>query len=347
MKDLPRLEQTSFNGDEFPSEVLDWIGHKNLWNIWVPKSFRGLEMLLPDGLKMLQSLAKFNGSLGWTVTLCSGANFFVGNLKNDVAEQIFNKSRDSICFGGSGGATGTAQINGDNYVLNGTWRYATGAPYLTHFTLNAKIQKDGVDIVQEDGSPLIRSFIVDKQAVEIVKDWNTMGLRATATHSFRVNSKQVDGKYSFKYDELHLPQPIFKIPFVIFADLTLWVNYIGMAEHFLEESQKIIAPNHLLHGLQQAILIANKTCHEHATHIQNMIMNFKKVPEAYSREIHQKATDSVQLLYDKLIKVYPILGIRACTVGHPLNQIFSDFFTATQHHNFSPLSTVNNKYVIP
>ncbi|USD24449.1 acyl-CoA dehydrogenase [Flagellimonas marinaquae] len=335
--DLQELEEMHCFGDELSPHVLEWIGKNNLWNIWVPKSFGGLEMSLPNGLKMLQSLARANGSLGWTVTLCSGANFFIGNLNHDVAETIFNKSTTPICFGGSGGATGTAQINGNNYVLNGTWKYATGAPYLTHFTLNAKVQKEGKDVLCKDGAPIIRSFLLNRQDVAIIKDWNTIGLRATATHSFSVDSILIDEKYSFTYDRLRLPHSIFRTPFTVFADLTLWVNYIGMAEHFLSESLKSNVPNHLLDEFQQIILKSNRICHRYAVKVHKMVTNSDKITEPFALGLHQEATELVQRLSDKFIKAYTTLGIRACSIGHPLNHIFNDFYTATQHHNFSLL----------
>ena len=76
----------------FRKEVLQWIEEENLWNIWVPKAFGGLECSLSDGLKTLQALARLDGSLGWTVTLCSGANFFIGNLRPEVAREVFAHS---------------------------------------------------------------------------------------------------------------------------------------------------------------------------------------------------------------------------------------------------------------
>src|SRR5690606_32069296 len=132
--------------NEFSPETLQWIADRNLWNLWVPKAYNGLESSLTQGLKELQSLAKIDGSLGWTITLCSGANYFIGNLQPDTANQIFLNSKKTVCFGGSGGVFGIAEQQGDHYIISGEWHYATGAPYLSHFTLNAKILSDGKQI---------------------------------------------------------------------------------------------------------------------------------------------------------------------------------------------------------
>ncbi|MHA7830197.1 MAG: acyl-CoA dehydrogenase family protein [Flagellimonas sp.] len=341
MKHLHRIGELCFGKKILPKAVLKWIAKENLWNLWVPKSHGGLEASLTEGLETLRSLAKLDGSLGWTVTLCSGANFFIGNLQKEVADKLFNGNNGPV-FGGSGGVFGTADKVDDGYVINGRWKYTTGAPYITHFTLNAKIREDGRDVLKDDGGPLVRSFLLESEQVGIIHDWNTMGLQATATESFEVNDQWVDKAYSFVYDEFYLPDPIFKVPFRVFADLTLWVNYIGMAERFLKEAETIMADKGILDDLKKVIVDAVGKCMGHGERIQDMVLKEQDIPESYGEKIHQTASDSVRCLSDKIIQVFPVLGIRASAKDHPLNQVFRDFFTATQHHIFSPLGRRNH-----
>lgn len=340
MKHTHKIGELCFGKETLPKEVLQWIAQENLWNLWVPKSHGGREASLTEGLETLRSLAKLDGSLGWTVTLCSGANFFVGNLQKSMADELFTEKNRPV-FGGSGGVFGTADKVGDGYVINGTWKYATGAPYLTHFTLNAKIRENGHHVLKDDGSPLVRSFLLKSEQVEIIHDWNTMGLQATATDSFKVNDQWVDAKYSFIYDEFYLPQPIFKVPFAVFADLTLWVNYIGMAERFLEEAGLITNDKRILNALQKVICDAVRECMGNGEQLQRMIAEAENIPESYDEKTHRTALDSVRSLTTEIIQLFPILGIRASTMGHPLNLVFRDYFTATQHHIFSPLGRRN------
>src|SRR5690606_17956853 len=104
---------------------------------------------------------------------------------------IFLNPKQPVCFGGSGGLFGVAEKKGNSYNLKGTWRYGTGAPYLTHFTLNAKITENGKELLNIDGTPKFRSFVVPAEKVRIIDDWHTMGLKATATCSFEVDNVTV------------------------------------------------------------------------------------------------------------------------------------------------------------
>lgn len=315
----------------FRQEVLNWIAHENLWNIWVPKAFGGHESSLTEGLKILQELARLDGSLGWTVTLCSGANFFIGNLHSEVAQEIFAKP---AVLGGSGGMFGTAEKEGSTYRLNGIWRYATGAPYLTHFTLNAKIVENGIELKNEDGTPKFLSFVIPASAVTIIEDWNTMGLKASATDSFEVKDVTVDEKYSFVYNQFYQPQSIFKIHFSVFADLTLWVNYVGMAEHLLEEAALVTQLNRL-NQLESVVRLANQEIREIVRTVEELTGSNGAFADSFIKEVHEVASVSVKHISGAITALYPYLGVKASREDHLLNQIFRDYFTATQHHIFT------------
>lgn len=331
LKNIEQLRKQCFDVAIFPSEVLDWIEKENLWNLWVPKSYGGLEVSFSEGLKKLKRLAFTDGSLGWTVTLCSGANYFIGNFNKQVADDVFLSDKTPI-LGGSGGVFGTAEKLENGYKISGKWHYATGAPYLSHFTLNARILKNGREQIDKNGKPKVRSFVIPKDEVMIISDWNTMGLIATATHSFKVDTI-VEKKHCFQYNHFYLPQAIFKIPFSLFADMTLWVNYIGMAEHFLEEAAKFLSKETLV-TFKNVVLTTNNEIFKLSGEIEAIIQQRKVFTEEYKQRVHRNAAASIRDISSLIIQVYPKLGIKASSKNNQLNQIFRDYFTGTQHHNF-------------
>ncbi|MEE2771002.1 MAG: acyl-CoA dehydrogenase [Bacteroidota bacterium] len=331
-----KLRADCFQLEEFHLALLEQIDKENWWNIWVPKKFGGSELSFSEGLKLLKKLSETDGSLGWTVTLCSGANFFVGNLNDTAAGQIF-RSDSRVCLGGSGSVTGTAEKLGDNYIISGKWKYATGSCYLSHFTLNAHLVKNGDFIYDENGEKQFRSFILPKDQVRIVHDWKTMGLKATVTNSFEVDAVKLHRNFSFKYDEVKQSGNLYQIPFSIFADLTLWVNYIGMACHFCEEAERFSENP----GIQ---VLKVKSAEQFAQLLSiaeevTAGLDSGKPLTAEISPIHETAASAVRELSGELIAIFPKLGIRAASYDQPINQIFRDYFTATQHHIFSKLNS--------
>ncbi|RTE52429.1 acyl-CoA dehydrogenase [Arenibacter aquaticus] len=329
-----KLREHCFGAEVFSPVVQEWIIDENLWNIWVPKAYGGLELSLSQGLDKLKELARIDGSLGWTITLCSGANYFIGNLQQCKSQEIFLDSESAPCLGGSGGVYGTAEKINDHYKISGKWHYATGAPYLSHFTLNAEIIEDGKKLLNKDGSPTIKSFVIPKNIVRIIEDWNTMGLRATATHSFEVKDQLIHENCSFQYNKYHLSHPVFKIPFSVFADLTLWVNYIGMAEHLLEEAKSLI-PERNFEELENTIAFSNQKIDHFSQNIEEGIGNNMNFKASYVQEIHNEASNSVKCITSSIVAIFPYLGVKASRNDEQINQIFCDYFTATQHHIFT------------
>jgi alkylation response protein AidB-like acyl-CoA dehydrogenase len=210
--------------------------YKNRWfNLYVPDEYEGLDLSLPAGLQIEEALAWADGSVGWTVTLCSGANWFVGFLQQDIAAALFQN--ETVCFAGSGRPSGIAKmINEDEYEISGSWKYATGAAHATAFTANCHIEKDGSILRDEDGAPIIATFIFLRNEVFLNKDWKGMGMIATSSNSFAVKHLRVNKNRRFEIDanKAVLPGEIYQYAFSQFAESTLAVNMSGMAIHFLD-----------------------------------------------------------------------------------------------------------------
>src|SRR4051812_12420303 len=71
-------------------DQLSLVYEQGWFKFLVPKAYSGLQLPLPDMVRLEESLAWANGSLGWVVTLCSGAGWFGGFLAADTAHEILN-----------------------------------------------------------------------------------------------------------------------------------------------------------------------------------------------------------------------------------------------------------------
>jgi hypothetical protein len=221
-------------------EQLSVIYKEHWFNLFIPKEYGGLGLSLPEGLRTQESLAWVDGSTGWTVTLCSGANWFIGFLQPETANIFFNC--DKVCLAGSGRPSGIAKIINDGYEISGKWQCATGSAHATAFTANCKIEKDGKIVQDKDGSPMIAAFIFSKDEVSVHEDWKEIGMIATSSNRFEVMRVRVNKNRRFAIDEKQtvLFNKIYRYPFLQFAESTLAVNISGMAIHYLDMFEAII-----------------------------------------------------------------------------------------------------------
>lgn len=319
-------------------EQLELI-YGNAWfNIWVPKEFGGLEMELVEGCRLLERLAYVDGGLSWTVTLCAGANMFSGYIDSEVAQRIFADKR--VCFGGSGMVAGRALKVEGGYIVSGKWPYATGAPHLTHFTANCP--------VNDSSGAAYRSFFFDRRDVLVHYDWKTFGLEATASHSFSVQDLFVPDSQAFDLlpeNAVH-SSPLFSIPFMPFAEATLYVNYYGMFQRFCALAYRYYTEKSYDHDwqskyagmyfgrladMQQKAGEGNKRIYEIMAEAWAEATARRAADPALYHELGKTVRVSVKAMREDIVELYATCGIAAAQRENEMNMVFRNFFTATQH----------------
>jgi len=333
-------------------EQLAIIYAQNWFNLFVPKALGGLELSLPEALTIEEGLAYADGSTGWTVTLCSGANWFAGFLNHEIASVIFSNKK--VCLAGSGQPGGIAKVIPGGYEITGRWKYATGAPHATAFTANCVIEKDGIVLQNEDGSPVVHSFIFLKDEVFIYNDWHTTGMIATASHSFEVTNLQVPANRRFTIEAATavLNNPIYQYPFLQFAEATLTVNVSGMAMRFADLCEILFAgrtghknfTSAMLDALQQKLDTAKQQLHTARQRFYTAVhqswqacltgnaagsLLFEHV-SATSHALAQACLQAVDALY-------PFCGLAAADSRTEINRVWRNIHTASQHSLLTPL----------
>jgi indole-3-acetate monooxygenase len=305
-------------------------------NLYVPTQYGGQALTLQQGLNVEEAIAWADGSVGWTVTLCSGANWFVGFLAPELAQDIFRDEK--VCLAGSGRSTGIATDFGDYYTITGYWNYATGAFMATAFTANCVIEKDGIQVKNEDGSALIKSFVFLKDEVMLHQTWKTIGMIATGSNSFEVYKLIVPKNRAFTID-VHaavIDAPIYHYPFQQFAEATLAVNSSGMAMRFLDLCKPA--------DINPGILSLEKWTGA-VSQLQTARNNFYEAIHR-SWQCHLKSTSiSIDLLgavtstsralaaisLDVTDKLYPLCGMAAANPATEINRLWRNLHTASQH----------------
>ena len=286
-----------------PSQ-LKIILEEKWFQLFVPKIYGGLELSLPEALRLEEALAWTDGSIGWTVTLCGGAGWFIGFLDPEIVSRVFNGP--AVCIAGSGKAAGTAKRAGDGYEITGYWDHATGANYATAFTANC--------MVEEEGEQAIQPFLFLRDEVTIHQNWNSMGMIATGSHSFEVSRLHVKNNRGFHIGSEYakLPHPVYQYPFLAFAETTLAVNMSGMAMRFLDLCAML--PN--WENAREKLEDARRKFYESVPLLKDISLASRML-----------ASTARQVVND----LYPCCGLRAADPDTEINRIWRNIHTAGQH----------------
>lgn len=326
------------------TEQLEIIIAENWYQMFVPQSLGGLNSKFVCAIRMLEAFAWLDGSFGWTVTLCGGANWFVGFFNDTIQQQFFTGNQ--TCLAGSGAPTGTAVTTGNGYLVNGEWKYVTGAPFATAFTANCIVQSAGAE-----ESVTVKPFIFTPAEVEIKQDWYGVGMKATASFTIVVKDLYVEKHRMFELEESQprINHPVYKIPFLQFAEITLAANFSGMAFRFIELTkalldEKIKQRGYNVEQASEMLEVLGRVTAKY-DHLRNDF--FDRVNEAWLyatengvwEETHLKQISSASYtLAKESVKaadlLYPYCGMTAADTRSEINRVWRDLHTASQHALF-------------
>lgn len=321
---------------------LDLI-HRERWlKMFVPKTLGGLELTLPEVLKIEEALAWADGSTAWVVTLCAGATWFIGFLDPELTKEIL--SNDLAFFAGSGAATGTAEVISDGYVLNGKWKYASGSLHANVFTANFAIHENGKLRLQPDGTPVVRPFVMKQDEVIVHKTWNSMGMIATASHSFEVKNLVVAKKRVFDIDPMKIviDKPIYHYPFLQLAETTLSVNLSGLAVRFIDLFEEVVfqKPISIQKNKKLAQCVRKKLDDQRKEFFRTADLSWesclqkKAVPKSMLQKVSEASQALAKLSLEAVDKLYPHCGLTAADQHQEINRVWRNIHTASQHSLF-------------
>lgn len=328
-------------------EQLELIYQQQWFKMLVPKQYGGLEMSLVDEVRLIEAIAWADGSLGWVITLCTGAGWFGGFLNPQYAKEIFAK-RD-ICLAGSGAPTGTAAITTEGYLINGTWKYASGALNTTHFTANCNIIQNGEPVLNQNGDQLILPFVFTKEEVTVIPAWSYSGMVATGSHSFEVKNITVPQKRIFKIDPsaIKVSGPLYIYPFHQLAEATLAANISGMAIHFIDlckDAFEIKKESKNLNNMQITELnevlawSVQRINHMRTSFYDDLDRSWKNYADNNSADqatnlqaLSQSSRKLAKKARQIVDELYPYCGLEAARTQSELNRVWRDIHTASQH----------------
>jgi len=353
---IETLRGSAFATEELkslPDEILQLIYNERWFQVLVPKVCGGLEYTLPQAVQLFEALAYAEANVGWCVNLGAGANMFSGYLNEDVSKSIFNNVK--TCCAGSGAVSGKAKKSNGGYILNGRWKYASGANHATHFTANAYLlNEDGTQIYDND-QPVFRSFIIPANKIINFKNWDAIGLKATSSNDFEAVDVFVQEEHTFTLlkPSAFANGTVYQFPFMLLAQINMTCMITGIALHFLESYEQLAVIKKPLHA--DVTLAENpkaKSVYENVSkhfHEARMEM-YKTLDLVWKRYENAETVDEKDIQrFDTANKeatvasrnvineLFPLCGLNIVSPQSEMNKIWRDLAVAGQHYLLSPL----------
>ncbi|SFQ76307.1 Acyl-CoA dehydrogenase [Psychrobacillus psychrotolerans] len=225
------IDQTS----KIPDEIVQMIRDKGLLKVLRPKMFGGFQTDMRTYFEVVTEISRGNGSAGWFVTLSNIRDYMVSYAFGRKAlTEIFGENRDNdVILAGNFKPVhiDLERVEGGYLVKKAQWPFVSGSPYADWFYSGAPVD-DG------KGGQEMAIFIVPRQDVTVLDDWDVVGLKGSGSNSIvmenvfipdhRVSLDRLAVQGHYIIDELK-DEPLYRTPFVPSLTLSIVAPTLGLA----------------------------------------------------------------------------------------------------------------------
>ncbi|MFL9938325.1 acyl-CoA dehydrogenase family protein [Paraburkholderia graminis] len=230
------IDEVERRRDEFdalshvPRDMVAKMKRAGIFRASTPKRFGGDALPPPRFLEMLERIAIADGSTAWVAAFGS-ANTYLASLPVETQAEIYASGPDQVFAGGLYPLQKAERLEG-GYRVSGQWRFASGCKGADWIGVGIGGAPAGADD-KNAGKPFTAVFPASE--VEIVENWNVVGMQGTGSHDLRLKDKYVDERWTFVRGGVALiDEPLYRYPAVSYqAQVHAAVN-VGLARAALD-----------------------------------------------------------------------------------------------------------------
>jgi len=223
-------------------EVHAALQHAGVYRMLVPGEAGGDELPYPLALRVIERLARIDGSVAWCAVIGAGTASFGTSLPPGVAEETLWRDPNAVSAGvfiPNGRAT---PVDG-GYRVSGRWPFASGCSDAAWFVGQCVIESQSVD-ADGNGSPAThRMAAIPMTELRVFDTWHAAGLRATGSHDVEATDVFVPSEHMFELgrQDPRRQGPLTRFPFIALLTSCLAAVSVGLARAATETLSDALA----------------------------------------------------------------------------------------------------------
>ena len=173
--------------------------------MFTPHALGGLEVEPLTFFRVLEALARLDGSTAWCVYIAGGNPLLGAYLPDQAAAEVF--SRDpQVVTAGVIFPFGRAEVCDGGYRVRGRWAYASGCQHCAWIFCTCQVFAADQPRLTAGGAPEVRLLFVPATQVTIVDTWEVSGLAGTGSHDVVFEDVLVPTAYTCPFGPGMAPQ---------------------------------------------------------------------------------------------------------------------------------------------
>ncbi|BAN01759.1 putative oxidoreductase [Ilumatobacter coccineus YM16-304] len=224
-----------------PPELNDALRAAGFARMMVPRHAGGEQESLTTATRVVEELARLDGSLGWVGWVTIGHGRLADLMSTAATSAVYDHGEGVVA--GSILNTGTATRVPGGYRLTGQWSFASGCHGADYFLTGGSVVEDGKKVII-DGEPLLLALLLPPSECEILDTWHTTGLSGTGSHDIRVDDVFVADEFTFRADGvwqvLDSDGVGYGRPYSEYSPPMMAAVALGIAQHAIDEFKAMV-----------------------------------------------------------------------------------------------------------
>jgi indole-3-acetate monooxygenase len=323
-----------------PRDVIAKLKRAGVYRAGTPKRFGGDALAPTAFLDMIERIAIADGSAAWVASFGS-ANVYLAALPLATQAQIYAEGPDQV-FAGGLFPVQPAQPAEGGWRVNGTWKFASGCKGADWLGVGIGTGSAGA----APGRP--RTAVFRPHQVDIVENWDVVGMQGTGSHDLRVTDQFVADDWTFvRGGEPTVDEPLYRYPTIAYAAQVLAVVNLGLARAALDVANQMSGGRKTTTGAPQLadrayyrielakaeaqLRSARAFFYETTDDVWQSILAGNPVTPVQVSLLRLVATQIAREGADVVHRAYRLGGTMAIYRTHPLQRLLRDSMVVTQH----------------
>ena len=203
-----------------PPALASALMEAGVFRMGVPQVYGGSESDPMTQVRVVEELARINGSVGWLSMIGSAGSFLSAFLAPPAARRLFGGVNSVIA--GQIRPPHRGEVVEGGFRVSGTWHFASGCAHATTMVCGCIVHEGGQPKLR-GSHPEFRVMLVPASKVKFADVWHTTGMRGTGSNDYTVDNVFVPLEESVSMTE----PPYCRGPLYLFPPLFL-VSHAGV-----------------------------------------------------------------------------------------------------------------------
>lgn len=321
------------------------------YRIFVPAAYGGLELPPRDFVRVVESLARADGSAAWVTFIAASSGSVLAYLPEASAREIF--SHPEVMLAGVFAPRGRAVAGEGGFRVDGRWQWGSGTQNADWVMGGCQVFRDGEPERMPNGAPRSRMMLAPRSEIEFFDTWDVSGLCGTGSTDFAMNDLFVpEGRAVGLSGERPVEGPLYAFPQFGLLGMGIAAVALGLARAAIDElvdfadaktptgSQRSLAQRPAAQAdvaSAEAMLRAGRAWFlETIEAAWEAALRDGRIPVEQRRDLRLATTHAVRESARAVDLMYELAGGTSVYRRSPLQRIFRDVHVATQHMMVAP-----------